>query len=280
MSTSIAALTYMKACRPEITTAIDAKPFIECRTAPFNDDVNCSGRGSFAETWSNWSAFTASADASPGGSITYGGSAIVLSAGTAYSARAQLRNSGNHRAPSGGTFQAVNCGGFMRSEVTRVTNKNPGTAAYVGWLRGHNSIPYFNGVGGEGNEAGICFAAFPGETNWTCVVSNDPMLGSQTTFLTSQSYSTNATLSIQLCFPSRLARFMINDVVVFEATTNFTTELNKKIEATWTIREYSSDMNDVPVAVPTLTATLRCDIPTVKMWRPGYMGTRLVHNNW
>ena len=282
MSTSIAALTYMKACRPELTTAIDAKPHVECQLAPFSSAVTPTGRGSFGETWSNWPAFAASADVSPGGSISYGAPSNILSTGTTVSARAQLRDCANHRAPGNSLRTAVHYGGTISCTTARVSNKNPGTAAYVGWVRGHNSVPYFVNGANEGNEAGVCFAAFPGQTNWTCVVSTQyPLVGlSQTTFLTSQSFTTNSALKITLCFPSRVARFYINDALVFEATTDFSVEENKRVDATWTIREYDVDMNDVPVAAPTLTATLRVANPQIKMWRPGYMGTRLVHNNW
>lgn len=281
MSTSIAALTYMKACRPELTTAIDAKPHVECRLAPFSSAA-ATGRGSFGETWSNWTAFAASADASPGGSISYADPSNILSAGPTVGARAQLRDCGNHRAPSSSLRTAVHYGGTIMCDSARVSNKNPGTAAYVGWLRGHNAVPYFINGTSEGNESGVCFAAFPGQTNWTCVVStqHEGVGLFQTTFLTSQSFTINAALSITLSFPSRVARFYINNNLVFEATTNFAIERNKNVDATWTIREYSLDMNDVPVAAPTLTATLRVARPSVKMWRPGYMGTRLVHNNW
>jgi hypothetical protein len=271
----------MKACRPELTTAIDEKPHVECRLAPFTSGTP-TGRGSFGETWSVWPAFAATANASPGGSITYG-SPTILSTGPTLFARAQLRDCANHRAPSASTRTAVHYGGTLSCDSARVNNINPGTAAYIGWLRGHNVVPYFVNGESEGNEAGVCFAAFPGQTNWTCVVSTAGPNGvgpSQTTFLTSQPFNVNAALTITLSFPSRAANFYINGALIFTATTNFSVQADKNVDATWTIREYGLDMNDVAVAAPTLTATLRVVQPSVKMWRPGYMGTRLVHNNW
>jgi hypothetical protein len=284
MSTSIAALTWIKANNPNKSVPAVNKPHIECSTAPFGTISSSSNRGSFAETWSTWAAGSPTADVSPGGNVTYGAQ-VILETGPAYGARSQLRDCANHRTPSGSIRNHQYYGGIMQCTTARLSQRNPGTAAYFGWLRGHNSAPYFVDSSGTStaNENGVCFASFPGDANWSCVVSRqrpNGVLPEQSVFLTSQAVGTGAALKIVLHGRSKRAEFFINSVLVHTVTTGFNQDPDENVDATCTVREYGVDMLDAPVAVPTLTALYRVTRPIVKMWRPGYMGTRLVHNNW
>jgi hypothetical protein len=276
MATSISALTWMQANNPlRPVSAVTAKPHVKCRLETV---AGVTSRGTFGETWSAWSINAASADASPGGSITYGPSIQILSTAPAVTARAQLRDCGNHRAPSNSIRQIQKYGGIFSCQSVRLTNRNAGTAAYVGWLRGHNSQPGFDG----GNEAGVCFAAYPGEATWTCVVATfKPVVGYLITeFATAASVTVNTELKIVLRANGAGADFYVAGSLVFSTSENINKEVNKSSDATFTIREYALDKAGNSVAAPTLSATMRVSDPRIDMWRTGYMGTRLVHNNW
>ena len=113
------------------------------------------GRGNMAVTYSNWTRWAASADAIPGGSLTWASGAqirlLTVGGGSIdnINARAEIRDSAHHTAP-GNTQRIPSLGTIVLHGIFNIVSMNPDTLVTVGIARSHAS-------GITGMDSSCCF---------------------------------------------------------------------------------------------------------------------------
>lgn len=129
----------------------------------------------FAETWSDWTGGSPTANATPGGSINYTGISIQTAqmfGSTLQNGRAALRDNGNHQAPYSQAFPGLSLpikqsqlyGTLIQARV-RVVSPTANTSCFIGVGRTHVSVTSLL----DGAERLTGFLADGAASNWRAV---------------------------------------------------------------------------------------------------------------
>jgi hypothetical protein len=134
---------------------------------PDNGKYSWVDKGWWAESWSNWSPGSPSADVSPGGEIAYNATGRVQLYGstTAENARSALRDNGNHLFPFSNisSRQSQNYGILVEARV-RLPDATPTGFVFVGMLRAHATDSTISGM-----ERMLGFVNTAQASNWRAV---------------------------------------------------------------------------------------------------------------
>ena len=168
------------------------------------------GRGSYAVSSSNQTAWSATPSAIPGGSITWASSSQVhlRTAVGELNSRAEIRDSGHHMAPAGAQLRIINSS-FTIAGIVSIVATNPDTLCTFGLLRGHAG-------GWVDMENAILFTNMSNtgpQANWQCVIKPNAA-SQQKVVATGYSVTTPAELRIIWNQPLRTATFIIDGEVV------------------------------------------------------------------
>lgn len=256
---------------------------------PDNGRYLWANQGWWAESWSNWTAGSPTADASPGGSIQYNVSgAVQLSGSTiAENARSTLRDNGNHQAPFGNISlrQSQHYGILIETRI-RVSSVGTSALVFVGMSRAHSTTASLVEM-----ERMLGIISSTSTSNWRAVTKRND--------IPSDGIASEAVLiDFPLGVASNQADFLNCVIEVsgegksarWRTSTGPWTNNKIPVTTTATSENLLSRRNEGPVdfgvqvreweddfIAPTATTTAVVSRLNIWAWRPGYVATRPVY---